>query len=68
MNELIIWKVRRKAGDNPDYFQYSVKRDDFPAMPMTAEQFEMMFPNVNAIMVPEAPTTAVIKVTGTLIL
>jgi len=63
-----IWKVRRKAGENPDYFSYSIKREGCFPLTLTEEQFEALFPEINVFSVPEAPETATIAIKGTLIL
>ena len=60
----LVWKTRHKAGEHPDYFSFSIKREDFPALPLTADQFSMLFPRVNKDDVPEAPESAVIKIEG----
>jgi len=52
-----IWKVRFAAGESPDYFSYSIKRDEFYPVILTASQFQMLFPDLNPDDVPEAPDT-----------
>ena len=65
-----IWKVRRKAGDNPDYFSYSLckvrEAGQYPIV-LTAEQFAMLFPGIDAKQIPEAPLTKELLVKGELI-
>ena len=61
-----IWKTRRKAGDEPDYFSYSLKRESHFPLTLTAEQFNMLLPNVQVELIPEAPETGTIEINGDL--
>ena len=63
-----IWKVRHQAGDKTEYFSYAVRREGFHPLLMTADQFTMLFPDINAWSVPEAPKTATLTVSGVLVL
>jgi hypothetical protein len=61
-----IWKVRHKAGDEPDYFSYGLKREGFFPLTFTANQFNMLLPTVKTDLIPEAPETGTIEITGDL--
>ena len=37
----IIWKVRRSAGERPDFFSYGLKRGDCFSLILTADQLTM---------------------------
>jgi len=63
-----IWKVRHKAGEDPDYFTYTLKRNGFYPLILTQQHLTMLFPDLNDYSVPEAPETAKLDITGTLIL
>jgi hypothetical protein len=65
----IIWKTRHKTDNRKDSFSYTLKRENCFPLLLSAEQFEMLFPDVNAWAVPEAPETGTLNVPqGTLIL
>ena len=60
-----IWKVRRLAGDEADFFSYSLKRNGFFPLLLTANQFNMLLPNLNVEeLIPEAPETGTIEING----
>lgn len=61
-----IWKVRHKAGGESDYFSYSLKRESHFPLTLTAGQFNMLLPNVQVELIPEAPETGTIEITGDL--
>ena len=62
-----IWKVRHKAGDEPDYFSYSLKREGYFSLLLTANQLSMLLPTVKTESIPEAPETGTIEITGELV-
>ena len=61
-----IWKVRHKAGDEPDYFSYSLKREGYFPLTLTTNQFNMLLPVYDHESIPEAPETGTIEITGEL--
>ena len=63
----LIWKTRRRVDDDEDYFSFSIKREGFPGLPLTEQQFTMLFPGVNKDDLPEAPESGFIKIEGLLI-
>jgi hypothetical protein len=63
-----VWKVKHVMGDDPPRFTYSLKTNGFYPLVLSEEHFTMLFPEVNTFSVPEAPETAKLDITGTLIL
>jgi len=64
---LVIWKTRHKAGDEPDYFSYSLKRNGYFPLLLTANQLSMLLPTVKTELIPEAPETGTIEINGELV-
>ena len=59
-----IWKVRHKAGERPDYFSYSFKREGYFPLILTANQLSILLPTVKPELIPEAPETTTIEING----
>ena len=65
--QFTIWKVRRLAGEKPDFFSYSLKRNGHFSLVLTADQLGMLFPNLKSELIPEAPGTAIVEINGELL-
>jgi len=66
--QFTIWKVRRLAGERPDFFSYSLKRNGHFSLVLTADQLGMLFPNLKkSELIPEVPGTAIVEINGELL-
>jgi hypothetical protein len=62
-----IWKTRHKVDENEDYFSYSLKREGYFPLTLTANQLSMLLPTVKTELIPEAPETGTIEINGELV-
>jgi hypothetical protein len=63
----LIWKNRRRVDEDTDYFSFTIKKEGFPGLPLTDQQFTMLFPGINKDALPEAPESGIIQIQGLLI-